>query len=228
MRDCLLESKKNPKVDLRRRYSFFLSIGYLTSLLLALIAFEWRVYESGPSDLREVEDEFEDLIEIPLTSQPPPPPSTFIPPEIVEIPDEEELEEEVIDLDMEMTENMVIEEFVPEAPEEDIDRIFDVVEEGASPVGGLAAFYKYLSSSIRYPKQARRIGIQGRITLRFVVERDGSISSIEVLRGIGGGCDEEAVRVLREAPTKWTPGKQRGRAVRSFFALPIYFKATSG
>ena len=218
----LLEPRKNPEVDLCKQYLLFLSIGFLISLLFVLAAFEWRVYKSVPSKFVELENEFEDLIEVPLTSQPPPPPAV-IPPKIIEIPDEEE----IINLDIEMTEDMAVEDFVSEAPEEeDIDRIFEVVEAGANPIGGLSAFYKYLSTVLRYPKQAQRMGIQGRVVLRFIVERDGSLSNVRILRGIGGGCDEEAVQRLREAPIKWTPGKQRGRSVRSFFALPIHFKAT--
>ena len=220
-----MELKKNPKADLNKKQAMFFNIGLAISLLLITIAFEWRVYESGPSDLREVEDEFEDLIEIPLTSQPPPPPPTFIPPEIVEIPDEEELEEEVIDLDMEMTEDMVIEEFVPEAPEEeDIDRIFEAVEEPGGPIGGRQALITYLQQAIHYPRQARRMGLEGKVWVQFVLEKNGSISSFKVTRGIGGGCDKEAVRVLKECPLKWVPGKQRGKPVRSYFSLPIYFK----
>ena len=221
-----MELKKNPKSDLNKKQSMFLNIGLAVSLFLVTIAFEWKVYESGPGDLGQLENEFEDLIEVPLTSQPPPPPPpVIIPPEIIEIPDEEELEEEIINLDMEMTEDMVIEDFVSEAPEEeDIDRIFEVVEEPGGPIGGRQALTRYLQEAIRYPRQARRMGLEGKVWVQFVLEKNGTITSFKVTRGIGGGCDSEAVRVLRACPLKWVPGKQRGKPVRSYFSLPIYFK----
>jgi protein TonB len=81
---------------------------------------------------------------------------------------------------------------------------------------------KYLQDNIRYPAIARESGIQGTIYITFVVERDGSITDVKVLRGIGGGCDEEAIRVVQNMP-KWTPGKQRGRPVRVQFSMPIRF-----
>jgi protein TonB len=84
-------------------------------------------------------------------------------------------------------------------------------------------FYKYVSKNIEYPKQARRMGIEGKVFVQFVVDKDGSLSDVKVIKGIGAGCDEEAIRVLKESP-KWTPGKQRGRPVRVRMSLPIFFK----
>ncbi|MFN5463094.1 MAG: energy transducer TonB, partial [Bacteroidota bacterium] len=89
--------------------------------------------------------------------------------------------------------------------------------------GGMSAWNKYLSDNLKYPTQARRMGVEGTVIVVFVVNTDGSIQDVEVLRGIGGGCDEEAVKVVKNAP-KWDPGKQRGRAVRTRMRLPIRFK----
>ena len=80
----------------------------------------------------------------------------------------------------------------------------------------------FIGTNIRYPKYAQDHGISGRVLVRFVVETDGSITNVEVLQGIGGGCDEEAVRVVKSMP-KWKPGKQRGKAVRVQFNLPVRF-----
>lgn len=102
----------------------------------------------------------------------------------------------------------------PKQPE-----IFTVVEEQPMFNGDL---YEYLSNQIKYPEEAKELGIQGKVYVTFVVEKDGSITDIKVLRGIGGGCDEEAVRVVKTMPN-WTPGKQRGNAVRVQFNLPIKF-----
>jgi protein TonB len=81
---------------------------------------------------------------------------------------------------------------------------------------------KYLSENIKYPPLAKESGIQGRVFINFVVEPNGSISNVKVLRGIGGGCDEEAVRVVEKMP-KWSPGKQRGKPVRVSYNLPVKF-----
>jgi TonB family protein len=103
------------------------------------------------------------------------------------------------------------------------DLVYQVVEEAASPVGGMEEFFKYIGANLRYPAEARQANISGRVFIQFIVNQDGTLSNIEVLRGIGGGCDEEAVRVLSEAPA-WNPGKQRGLAVRQRMAIPIVFE----
>ena len=100
--------------------------------------------------------------------------------------------------------------------------IFTVVEEQPLFPGGDEARIEFLMRNIKYPESAKDIGIQGKVYLSFVVETDGSISQIIVLRGIGGGCDEEAIRVVSMMP-KWEPGKQRGKPVRVQFNLPIKF-----
>ncbi len=165
-------------------------------------------------------------MDIQQTEQPPPPPPAIQQPEIIEVPDEEEIEDEIeIDLDIEVTEETAIEEVVfEEAPEEEVaDEIFTVVEQQPTPNGGMAAFYKYVGQNLKYPSQARRMGIEGRVFVQFVVDKDGSITSVQSVKGIGAGCDEEAVRVIKGCP-KWKPGKQRGRAVKVRMILPITFK----
>ncbi|MCK5371843.1 MAG: energy transducer TonB, partial [Cyclobacteriaceae bacterium] len=92
-----------------------------------------------------------------------------------------------------------------------------------SPVGGIKAFYDFVGANLRYPPRALRMGLEGRVFVEFVVEKDGSLTDIKVVKGIGGGCDDEAVRVISLAP-KWNPGKQRGNAVRVRMVLPIMFK----
>ena len=222
-----MEPKKNPEIDLSRQSGMFLNIGMAVSLLLIILAFEWRTYDdSGLMNLGNVDDDFEDIIDIPPTEQPPPPPPKVQIPEIIEIPDEEEIEDEIeVDLDREVREETAIDEIIfAEAPEgEDVDEIFTIVEEPATFPGGLSAFYVYLDKEFKYPKQAQRMGISGRVFVQFVVERDGSLTDIHVIKGIGAGCDEEAVRVFEESP-KWTPGKQRGKPVRQKMNQSILFK----
>lgn len=205
----------------------FLAIGLLVSLGITLAAFEWKKTEAGElMDLGMAPDDFEELTEIPPTEQPPPPPPKIQQPQIIEIPDEEEIEEEIeIDLDVEITEETEVEEIVfEEEPEEEVaEEIFMVVEEQAAFPGGQKAWSKFLKKNLNYPKQAQRMGIEGRVFLSFVVDKAGAISDIAVVRGIGGGCDQEAIRVLEKSP-KWSPGKQRGRAVKSRMSIQILFK----
>jgi len=109
-----------------------------------------------------------------------------------------------------------------QTPTDISEEIFIVVEEPPSFTGGDEARIKYISENIKYPEEARAKGIQGTVFVTFVVEADGAISDEKLLRGIGGGCDEEAVRVIESMP-KWVPGKQRGQAVRVQFNMPIRF-----
>ncbi len=103
------------------------------------------------------------------------------------------------------------------------NQIFLVVEESATPVGGMAKFYEHVSKHLRYPSEARRKGIEGKVFVEFVINRDGSISDVKAIKGIGGGCDEEAVRVIALAPN-WNPGTQKGKPVRQRYVVPIIFK----
>ncbi len=129
-------------------------------------------------------------------------------------------------MDTEVTEETKVEEIKiqpVEEEKEDINQIFLVVEETAAPQGGMPAFYEFVGKKLKYPAQARRMGIEGKVFVEFVIERDGSITDVKAIKGIGAGCDEEAVRVLQSAP-KWKPGKQRGKPVRQRMVLPIAFK----
>ncbi|MFH6984530.1 energy transducer TonB [Marinoscillum sp. 108] len=225
-----MEPKKNPNVDLTRKSGLFMNIGFTVSLLLVILAFEWRTYDdSGLVDLGQVTDDFEDIMEIPPTEQPPPPPPKIQLPQIIEVPDEEEIEEDIeVELDVEVTEETVIEDIIfEEAPEEEeIEEVFTIVENQPEFPGGMAAFYKYVGDNMDYPSQARRMGIEGRVYVQFVVDKDGTVTEVKAVKGIGAGCDEEAERVLRQAP-KFKPGKQRGRAVKVRMVLPIIFKLSN-
>jgi protein TonB len=222
-----MEEKKKPEADLTKKSGLFLSIGLVISLSLVIMAFEWRFYDDGSLvDLGRVDDNFEDMLEIPPTEQPPPPPPVIQQPEIIEIPDEEEIEQEIeVNLDVEITQETVVESLVfEEAPAEEVaEEIFSIVEDQPTPQGGMEAFYKYVSKNINYPAQARRMGVEGKVYVQFVVDKDGSLNEVQAIKGIGAGCDQEAVRVVKAAP-KWKPGKQRGRAVKVRMVIPITFR----
>lgn len=223
-----MEAKKTEKADLTNKSGFFFSIGLFVTLGIVLAVFENRTYDEGVNlGVQKSTDEMEEILEIPPTEQPPPPPPPVQIPQVVEVPDEEEIEEEIqVNLDVEVTENTKVEEIEikqEKEVEEDVNQIFTIVEEPAQPIGGMAAFYKYVGEKMKYPSQARRMGVEGRVFCKFTVNRDGSIQDVQVIRGIGAGCDEEAIRVIQSAPA-WKPGKQRGKAVRSSFNLAIIFK----
>ena len=222
-----MEAKKTEKANLENKSTFFLSIGLLISMALVVMAFEWKQYdESLASLVGKNTNTFEEMIEVPPTDIPPPPPPQIQAPVIIEVPDEKEIEEDLdIKFDVEASEETKIEEVVVVAEEakEESDEIFSIVEEPASPKGGMPAFYKYVFDKMKYPPQARRMGIEGKVFVEFVIGKDGSITDVRAVKGIGAGCDEEAVRVIQGAPP-WSPGKQRGKSVKQRMVLPITFK----
>jgi protein TonB len=221
-----MEPKKNPEYDLDKKKGMFWLVGFVVALSVMLIAFEWKQYDKSLMDLGSLQIELEEEEMIPITQQeqppppPPPPPQTTII-EIVE--DDEELEEELEIEDTDVDEDEVI-EFVEVAEEEEVAEaeIFTIVENMPEFPGGEAKLFEYLGKSIKYPSMAKDAGIQGIVYVSFVIERDGSVADVQVLRGIGGGCDEEAVRVVEKMPN-WSPGKQRGKPVRVRYNLPIRF-----
>jgi len=222
-----MELKKSEKADLTKTSTLFFSLGLTLTLGIILTAFEWKEMEEQAELLAgKTTNTADEIMEVPPTDIPPPPPPQIQQPQVVEVPDEEEIEEEIeVNLDVEMTEDTKVEqiEIKVEEPKEDVDEIFTIVEETATPKGGMAAFYKFVGSKLKYPPQANRMGVEGKVYVEFVINRDGSIVDARVVRGIGAGCDEEAVRVVASSPA-WNPGKQRGKAVRQKYTLPIIFK----
>jgi periplasmic protein TonB len=221
-----MEAKKTPKADLESNKRMFLQIGIVFALACALLAFEWKQYERTAFDLGTLEMDFIEEEEIPITrqEQPPPPPPPEPSQELVIVDDDVEIDEEFT-IDVEATVFTEVQEFTPIIVEEEEiaeDVIFTVVEDQPSFPGGEEARIRYLQENLRYPQMAREAGIQGTVFVTFVVERDGSVTDVRVIRGIGGGCDEEAVRVVRNMP-RWTPGRQRGQPVRVQFNMPIRF-----
>ncbi len=223
-----MEPKKTTKADLENKKRVFLQIGIALALGAALVAFEWRHYERPEIDLGTLEVDFIEEEDIPITrqEQPPPPPPPEPSQELIIVDDDVELEEEfTIDVDADVFTE--VQEFTPIVIEEeeavDEDVIFTVVEDQPEFPGGEAARQRFLEENLRYPQMAREAGIQGTVFVTFVVETDGSVTDVRILRGIGGGCDEEAVRVVRMMP-RWEPGRQRGQPVRVQFNMPIRFR----
>jgi periplasmic protein TonB len=225
----VLEIKEIRDRKRRQQTSLFMSIGLCLSLLMVITAFQHKFYDKGTvASLGKIDENFEKTVEIPPTEQPPPPPPKVQQTQIIEVSNDQEIEQDIkVNLDIEVNEETKVAApvVVQQAPveEEKAEQIFTIVENQPEPKGGMTAFYKYIGEDLKYPNLARRNNIEGRVFVKFVVEKDGSLTDVQVLKGIGGGCDEEAVRVIKGAPN-WKPGKQRGRPVRVQMILPIVFK----
>lgn len=224
-----MEVKKSPKADLENKKTVFMQIGLVVVLSLVFIAFEWTTQETKVNEGLKIEEEEVEEEIIPITRQdevkPPPPPP---PPKVTDIlnivEDDVELEEELIIQDTEATEDTEVDftDMTTEEEEEEDAPVFFIVEEMPEFPGGEQALHKFLASNIEYPVIAQENGIQGRVYVKFVVNTDGSITDVEIARGVDPSLDKEALRVVRSMP-KWKPGKQRGKAVRVSYTVPINF-----
>lgn len=226
-----METKKTPKANLESKRPTWLLVGYVTVLAFMFVAFEWtrdiRVDTSG----RINENVFEQDMEIPLTRQPeltPPPPPQVTPiNDVLTIIDDDATAEETNFASLEETGEDVVIKHIPVTVDEEVvveDDIFVVVEENPQfPNGGTASLLQYLGKNIKYPTIPQENGTQGRVTVQFVVNKDGSIVDVKVIRGVDPYLDKEAVRVISTMP-KWIPGKQRGVPVRCKFTVPVTFK----
>lgn len=227
-----MEIKKTPKADLENKKSTWLLVGYVIVLSFMFIAFEWTKRDIKIDTSQAVADVvFEEEI-IPITEQPekvtPPPP--VAPPPVAETLTIVEDDADVDEVDIASTEELgqqVEIKYVPVAVEEEEPEeqtIFEVVEEMPEfPNGGQAGLMQYLAKNIKYPTIAQENGTQGRVVCQFVVNRDGSIVDVKVLRGVDPYLDKEAVRVISTMP-KWKPGKQRGKPVRVKYTVPVMFR----
>lgn len=228
-----MEIKKLPEANLQKKKLLFGEIGLIISLGLILMAFEWKSTESSETIvLQEAAAEIE-VENIPITTEaPPPPPEPAKVPVLsdqIDIVDDDIKIEEDLFLSLEDTKEMAVEiqDYVAEVYEEEVEEEsvpFMLVEEKPSFMGGDAnEFSRWIGKHLEYPEIARENGVQGRVTLQFTVEKDGSLSNIKVLRGIDASLDKEAVRVVSSSP-KWKPGKQRDKVVRVTYTFPVVFQ----
>lgn len=221
-----MESRKTSKGDLESKKAIFFEIGLVFALLLIYIAFNAKSYQKRSVTMlqQRVQHTTEEIV--PITEQkvkPPPPPPPKQVTQIKIVSNDVKINDNV-DIDVNANMNTTVAKYTPPVEDEDVQeqQIFMVVEDMPQFPGGMGALMKFLASHIEYPALAKESGIQGRVFINFVVEPNGNIDHVKVLRGIGGGCDEEAVRVVKSMP-KWIPGKQRGKPVRVSFNLPVKF-----
>ena len=215
-----MTERKKPDADLRNYYTIFLELGLLLTLIIFIIAMRMDFASLAPEEIVMDEQEIVEMEEIIQTQQietPPPPPRPPVP---VEVPNDEIIEDVDIDIGGDLDLGGQLDMPPPPPPDEDEDEedFFVVVEDMPELIGGLQG----LQQKIRYPEMARRAGIEGRVTVQFIVNEQGQVEDPQVIRGIGGGADEEALRVVREA--EFRPGMQRGRPVRVQYSLPIFFR----
>lgn len=212
-------NRKQPKADLRKYYTIFFELGLIVTLLVFIVAA--KVNLTGNQQVIDFTEEqeivqMEEVIQTKQEEKPPPPPRPPVP---VEVPNDEILEDEILDInaDLDLGQALDLPPPPPEEEEEEED-FFIAVEQMPELIGGLVGLQK----KITYPDRARKAGIEGRVIVQFIVTENGTVEDPRVIRSIGGGCDEEAVRAVSQA--RFEPGRQRGKAVRVQYSLPVIFK----
>lgn len=212
------------KNDLKTGYLVRLELGFVLSLLIFISATKLNLRPSDTGEQmvvdRQEEVFVEEIVQTKQEVKAPPPPRPVVP---VAVPNDEILENEVIDLDAELELDAAIFELpppppLPEITEEEEEEIFIVVEQMPELIGGLAAVQQHIT----YPEMAIKAGIEGRVVVQFIVDKEGNVLDPFVMRGIGGGCDEEAIKAVKKI--KFIPGKQRGMPVSVRYSLPVVFR----
>ena len=228
-----MEIKKSEKASMGNKRFLFTEIGMVIALLIVWGAFSYTSREKKVATLEADQTvvEVEDMV--PITEETPPPPEAA--PKIPILSDQIDIVDDNIKVDDSMFQNIEdsnegfeIMDYIESAPEEETieeEAIpFQLVEEKPSFNGGDAnEFSKWVNSRLVYPEIAKENGVQGRVTLQFTVNADGSVSNVKVLRGVDSSLDKEAVRVVSSSP-KWKPGKQRDRAVKVTYTFPVIFQ----
>ena len=227
-----MEVKKSPKADLNNKKLLFVEIGLVLSLLITIFAFEYKTQEKKETLFAQENTELIEEEIIPITQETPPPP-----PEAPKIPvlsdqidivdDNIKVDDNILNLEDDANLGVEIMDYVEEVQEEVVEEEaipFALVEEKPKFQGGDANnFSKWVASHLEYPEIAKENGVSGRVMVQFTVNPNGTVSDVKVLRGVDPSLDKEAVRVIQSSP-KWTPGKQRDRAVKVTYQFPVIFQ----
>lgn len=223
-----MQTRKSKKANLEDKKGLFLELGFVIALSLVLIAFEWTSQPKELVDMGNVEDE-EFVPEIvPLTEREelqPPPPEPVIQEKFEIVDDTEEPENELFIPDVGASEEtkLAFDLYDPPKEKAEDDKVFIKVEDMPQFRGGdLAKFRKYVMSRLKYPPAAAQNGIEGKVTIHFIVDENGNVTNVEVYASVHPALDQEALRVVKDSP-QWTPGKQRGKAVKVAYYLPVSF-----
>ena len=225
-----MELKKSKAADLEKRKGMFSTIGLVVTLAIVLVAFEWTKGEDKGIDENVVSEiEFEDdMMQITRREEPKPEPKPEQPKiaEVLDIVDDDVEIEDDFDFDMEATQDTEYDFTSMMGDDEEIDEeeVFYIVEDMPTFNGGDPAteFRKYIAQNLQYPEIAAENGVSGRVIIQFAVNRVGKVVDAKIVRSVDSALDREAIRVVMSSP-KWTPGKQRGKAVKVLFTFPINF-----
>jgi len=228
-----MESKISPKADLQKKSLMFLEIGLIVALGVCLLAFEWSSSDKVETiDLaaQTVAVEEEEIINTQEQQEIPPEiPKIPVLSDIIDIVDDDIQVNDDLFIDTEDNANLGVEimDYHTAVEEEEVEEEaipFALVEEKPKFQGGDAnTFSAWVNKNLNYPEIAKENGVQGRVTLQFTVNTDGSVSDVKVLRGVDSSLDKEAVRIVSQSP-KWTPGKQRERPVKVTYVFPVIFQ----
>lgn len=228
-----MEVKKSPKADLENKKLLFREIGFVVVLAIVLLAFEWSSTEKEElMDLTQETVAIEEEI-IPITQEqqeiPPEMPKIPVLSDVIDIVDDDIVVKDDLFIDLEDNANLGVDiiDYVPQVEEEVVEEEaipFALVETKPMFQGGDANnFSRWVATHLQYPEIAKENGVQGKVTLQFTVNTDGTVSNVKVLRGVDASLDKEAVRLVSSSP-KWTPGKQRDRAVKVSYTFPVIFQ----
>lgn len=226
-----MELKKSTKADLENKKGVFFLVGLVLALGIMLVGFEWKSKSAkadslGSTQVQAVEDEIVPITRDPQNQPPPPPPPKVI--EMLNIVNDDIKVDDNLDINTEADDQTMV-DVAPSTitstkveEEEEEAQVFFIVEDMPEFPGGELALRKHIAESIKYPVIAQENGIQGKVYVTFVVDKDGSINNATIARGVDPSLDKEALRVVNALP-KWKPGKQRGKPVRVSYTVPINF-----
>lgn len=227
-----MEIKKTEAANLENKKLLFVELGLIVSLGVTFIAFSWSSTEKQAAVLDEGPQQTIEIEEIPITQEaPPPPPETpkvpVLSDQIDIVDDEIQVEDNILNLEDNDDVVFEIKDYI-EGPEEEVIEEEEIpyvfVEQKPSFKGGDAnAFSKWVATQLVYPEIAKENGVQGRVMVSFTIKSDGSVANVKVTRSLDPSLDKEAIRVVSSSP-KWTPGKQRDRAVNVTYSLPVIFQ----
>ena len=228
-----MEIKKSPKANLENKKTLFREIGLIAALGLVLLVFEWSTTDKDVSTLAANTTVITDEEQAPITQEtPPPPPEQIREPVMTEelqiVENDVKVETDFISTD-DSDQKIEIKPYVEAKPVEEEVEVeeeipFAIVEDKPMFQGKDAnEFTKWVYNNIEYPEIAKENGIQGRVTVQFTIDKDGSVKDVKVLRGVDSSLDKEAVRVIQKSP-KWSPGKQRNKPVKVKYTFPIIFQ----
>lgn len=225
-----MKTKKSPQANLEKKRIIFLELGFILSLGLCLVAFEWPSEDLSKSDLGNLSqiNSFDEDIQITIQTPPPViiPPQSSVIPEILLITDKETDDDpdDLITDPVGPVSPIIITPYIPDDIPDDPVEIIDWVKVEVKPAfpGGEAGLLKYISEHTKYPEICRENGIQGKVFVQFIIGTDGVVSNVSIAKGVDKYLDEEALRVVTSLPA-WTPGKQRGKSVPVSYIIPIKF-----